>query len=340
MILLTGATGFTGSYILRYLVSQGRPVRAIYRPGSPFDLVEMVRDKVEWVEADLLDIPALEDAFSGITQVYHAAAMVSFRPSDNHRMMQVNVQGTANVVNLSLRHGVQKLLHVSSTSAIGKTSPNATLDERTTWERSRYNSPYAVSKFRAEREVWRGMAEGLNSVIINPSIILGGGFWDHGSGRMISRVAEGLKLYPLGGTSLVDVRDVARIAIRLMESDISGERFIVTESFWPYKDLLTQIANELGVKPPTIAAQPWMTQLYGRLEEGWARLTGGTPTVTRHIARGMQSRYRFDTSKLERALRPSLIPTKQTLKESAQAYRETEGKRPGALSIQSWPLGE
>lgn len=335
MILITGATGFTGSYILRYLVEQGHAVRAIYRRQSPFDLVAPVRDKVEWVQADVLDIPALEQAFHGVTQVYHTAATVSFSPADNQRMMHVNVQGTANLVNLALDHGVEKFLHLSSVAAIGKTASKATLSERIPWERSKYNSPYAVSKFRSEREVWRGIAEGLNAVILNPSIMLGGGFWNHGTGRMFSRVAEGLRFYPMGGTSLVDVRDVARIAIQLMASDIAGERFIVTSEFWPYQKLLTEMANQLGVKPPNMPARPWLTNLMWRLDEWKAGLTGGKASITRHIARGMQSAYQYKTDKLERAIYPSFIPIEQTIAETAKAYLETKGKQPGLLPLHS-----
>lgn len=338
MILITGATGFTGSYVLRYLVQHGHAVRAIHRSTSDFTLVKSIRDRVEWVEVDLLDVPALEKAMADVTHVYHTAAMVSFRPRDNRQMMQVNVEGTANVVNLALNFGIEKLLHVSSVAALGKTSRSATLDERTIWQRSKYNSPYAVSKFRAEREVWRAIAEGLNAVILNPSIILGGGFWHEGTGRMFSRVAEGLRFFPMGGTSLIDVRDVARIAIQLMESDIRGERFVATQSFWTYKDLLNEIAKALEAKPPSIAAKPWLTNILWRLEEFRAQLTGGKPTVTRHIARGMQSAYRFKTDKLRKILNPNLIPIEQTIRETASCYSATRNKKGGILPIESRPL--
>ena len=175
-ILVTGATGFLGAYLLRQLVTQGHAIRALRRANSPMHLVEDIADLVEWVEADILDIVALETAFEGVTHVYHCAAMVSFHPRDVDRMMKINVEGTANIVNLSLSFGVQKLVHVSSIAAVGRSKERPQLDESSKWTTSKLNTNYAISKYMGEQEVWRGHAEGLAVGIVNPAIILGSGF--------------------------------------------------------------------------------------------------------------------------------------------------------------------
>lgn len=329
--LITGATGFTGSYIARWLVQQGESVRAIHRPDSQFALVEEVKDKIEWVEADLLDVPALTAAMQGVDKVYHAAATVSFDKRDIPQMMAINAKGTANVVNLCLSEGVGRLLHLSSVAAIGRNRPKAVITETDQWERSKYNSPYAISKFRAEREVWRGIVEGMNAVILNPSIILGGGWWNSGSARIVQRVAKGEKFYPPGKTGFVDVRDVVQIAHLLMESTIQQERFIVVAENRPYHEVMQQLAEELNVQPPSIPARPWMIQVLRQVEAFRSALTGSRPLITKAIARNMFTEYEFRHDKLRQHLDFTFRPLSQTLSESAKLYQKTHQQQYGIL---------
>lgn len=330
-ILVTGATGFLGSYLTRWLIQQGESVRALYREGSSFNLVQDIRSEVDWVEADILDVPALTEAMQGIDKVYHTAATVSFDKRDIPTMMRINAQGTANVVNLCLSEGIDRLLHVSSVAAIGRNRSEAVIAETDHWERSKYNSPYAISKFRAEREVWRGTVEGLNAAIINPSIILGGGFWDAGSARMVHRVASGERFYPPGKTGFVDVRDVAKLAHQVMESGVEKERYIVVAENAPYQDVMRQLAKGLAVKEPSIAAKPWMINTLRRIEAVRSALTGSRPLITKAIARNMFTRYSFKNDKLLQAFPFTFRPLSQTLAESARLYRETSHQGYGVL---------
>jgi len=217
---VTGGTGFVGAYLLRYLVQEGVRVRALRRADSPMDLVAEIADKVEWVEGDILDVPFLETAMEGVDNVYHCAATVSFDPRDREHMMKVNIEGTANIVNICLSLNIRRLLHVSSIAALGREADTPHVNEAAKWSDSPLNSNYAISKFKAECEVWRGMAEGLDVVVVNPSVIVGSGYWEKGSSALFKTIGKGMKYYPAGGTGFVDVRDVARASIGLMNSDI------------------------------------------------------------------------------------------------------------------------
>lgn len=333
MNLVTGATGFAGSYITRWLVSQGEPVRAIRRKNSGMELLGDAARKIEWAEADLLDVPALAEAMQGITQVYHAAAMVSLHPRHRERMMLVNAQGTANVVDAAFHAGAKRLVHISSVAALGRKSLKGTITEQSPWTSSRFNSDYAISKYRSEREVWRGMAEGLDVAILNPSIIIGGTRWHEGSGNFFRKVDNGLRFYPPGSNSLVDVRDVARMAHALMHSGISGERFICTAGRLPTRQLLTEIATILGKKPPRIRVTPWMAGMMWRSEELRYRLTGSSPLITRAIVTNMFADWDYRNDKIREALGLPFTPLEQTIRETAECYRASKGQGYGVLGF-------
>lgn len=308
MILVTGGTGFVGSFLLRELVSQGEHVRAIRRPSSSFELVDDIKDRVEWIEADLLDVPALEVAFNPKREtrnqeltVYHCAAVVSHRKKDARQMIRVNAEGTANIVNLCLAYGVKKLVHVGSIAALGRSAPQQVIDETSEWVKSKYNAAYGLSKFRAEREVWRGIGEGLDAVIVNPSVILGPGQWVKGTGRMFRLMDNGLKFYPASSTGFVDVRDVVSCMIQLMKSEITGERFIINAENRSMKDIFTMIAKSLGKKPPKFKASPAIVRL-ALVYESLRSLTGKYPRYTRALARNSQTTYEYDNSKIKETL--------------------------------------
>lgn len=201
MILVTGGTGFLGSYLLRALVTAGKPVRALYRRHIPDQLLD-VKDRVEWVQGDVLDVGSLEEAMQGVAQVYHCAAIVSFHPDRRAQMLKINVEGTANVVNIALDAGVKKLVHVSSVAALGRAKEQAAINERSQWEESSNNSYYAISKHLSEMEIWRGIAEGLPAVIVNPSIILGSGYWHDGSGMLLKTPGKNFPIIPKASTGL------------------------------------------------------------------------------------------------------------------------------------------
>lgn len=326
MIFVTGGTGFLGSHLLRALVQAGKPVRALYRREIPVQLSD-IRDKVEWVQGDVLDVFSLEEALPGVTQVYHAAATVSFQPGAAARMIHTNAEGTANVVNACLDAGVQKLLHVSSVAALGRSKTAAPIDEKAEWEESKNNSAYAISKYRSEMEVWRGIAEGLNAVIVNPSIILGAGSWDDGSGALVKNAWKEFPYYTTGTNGFVDVQDVVKAMLLLMDSDIARKRFVVSAVNWSYLDLFTQLAQAMHKKPPHIAVKPWMAEMVWRMEKIKGSLSGRKPLVTKETARTAQLKVCYNNERLLKAF-PGFAykPMEQSLREIGAAYLQYQGQ--------------
>lgn len=301
MILVTGGSGFLGSYLLRALVNAGRPVRAFYRTRIP-DQVKDIAGRIEWFQGDVLDVCALEDAFAGITEVYHCAAVVSFQPHMREAMMKINIEGTANVVNMAIDAGIRKLVHVSSVAALGRARQQDSLSESSQWEESSNNSHYAVSKHLSEMEIWRGIAEGLDAVIVNPSIILGSGFWHDGSGMLLKNAWKEFPYYTEGVNGFVDVEDVVKAMTGLMESPVSGRRFILNGENWPYRQLFNEMARHLGKKPPHIAAKPWMAEIVWRVEKIRGMITGKRPLLTRETARTAQLKVYYDNANILKAL--------------------------------------
>ncbi len=334
-ILVTGGTGFIGSYLIRLLVARGYSVRALRRANSSMDLVQDVAGQVEWVEADVTDLPALEDAFKGVTHVCHCAAIVSFHPRDVRQMMLTNVSGTANIVNLSLDFGVQKLVHVSSIAAFGRAKERPNLDENAKWVESNGNSRYAISKHLSEQEVWRGHAEGLPVAIVNPSVVLGSGFWDIGPARMFKQVYQGLKFWSVGSTGVVDVRDVAQFMLLLLERDISGERYILNAQNIPFRDLFFGVADALGVKRPPFKVTPWLAEVAWRVEWLKEKLLGIEPVVTRESARASVSGFYYANAKSLAVPGFAYRPLEQTIRETAAQLLDAagDGFRPRVLDI-------
>ncbi len=266
MILVTGGTGLVGSHLLLELALTNTEVRAIYRTESKLDNVKKVFsyytpnpqtifDKIEWIKADILDIPALEIAIEGIDYVYHAAALISFDPNDFDRLKKVNIEGTANIVNLCLSHQVRKLCYVSTIGTIGRSLTNKEATEDSEWTDQNTNV-YARTKYAAEMEVWRGSQEKLEVVIVNPGVIVGPGFWETGSGKLFKTANKEYNYYPPGGTGFVTVSDVVNTMIGLMTSNIVGERFILVSKNLSFKDILTRITLPGAVFFAFIAVMP------------------------------------------------------------------------------------
>ena len=321
-ILVTGGTGFLGSYIIRQLIKQGAAVRATKRKNSRMDLVADVADKVDWYEADLLDLPALEDCMHTVEKIYHSAAMISFDKKQAATMRKINVEGTANVVNIALDFGVKKMLHVSSIAAIGRRKDGEKISEKSKWERNKRNSNYAISKYQAEQEAWRGYAEGLDMVVVNPSVILGPGFWDTGTGQLFDYIWKGGKFLPLGESGFVDVRDVARFCIASMESDISGERFIVNGENRSFAWITGEIATALGKPKPKIPFRPWMQELAWRAEALRCFFSRKAPLITRETARHASSRHFYENQKSLDRLGFVYTPIRKTIVDTGQLFLE------------------
>ncbi len=334
-IFITGGTGFLGSYILRKLVKDGFEVRALKRASSRMDLVADVMDKVEWIEGDVLDIPVLEDAMEGVEKVYHAAAMVSFDPRDRKKMLQVNSEGTANIVNVGLYRGVKKLAYVSSIAAVGRSKKTNIVSEKTKWENNDLNTRYAVSKYLAEQEVWRGTVEGLPAVMINPTIIVGAGYWTETSCKMFKQVDDGLKYYTSGQTGFVDVRDAAEILIRLTESEIENQRYIVSGENMAYKDYFELIAKYLEKQPPSVKATDFMKQLVWRMEWLRSKFTGSRPLITKETAKMSSSQFEYENDKIIKTLDFKFNSIENAVKDTAAAFLASKaaGKEFGTLGF-------
>jgi dihydroflavonol-4-reductase len=322
MVLVTGGAGFLGSYIIKQLVEKGYAVRAIRRSNKlPFWISKETFEKVQWVNGNVLDVIALEEAMEGIDAVIHAAAVVSFIKKDRNNMYQVNVEGTANVVNMMLEKNIKRLVHISSVAALGRSAGGGHVNEEKKWEESKVNTHYAKSKYKAELQVWRGIGEGLQAVILNPSTILGFGDWNNGSCAIFKKIYEEFKWYSSGINGFVDVTDVAKVAVLMLENNISEQRFIVNGDTWPFKKLQETIADGFGKKRPSRQTTAFLMSVAWRLEKIKSIITGKKPILTRESARVAQSQTCFENDKLLKALPGfSFIPLEETINDACEKY--------------------
>jgi nucleoside-diphosphate-sugar epimerase len=277
--------------------------------------------KIDWLEGDILDIFSLEEAMEGVEDVYHCAALVSFLPQDKKKLMRINTEGTANMVNAAIQMKIRKLCYVSSIAALGRPEHQSDLiDEKLVWKTSRHNSMYAVSKYGAEREVWRGTAEGLDAVIVNPSIVLGIAGSGMGSSRIFNTVWNGLKFYPPGKNGFVDVRDVSKAMILLMNCDIRNERFILNVDNIEYKRLFEMMSAAFGKQAPSIKVTALLSGLAWRLEKLRALATGVKPLITRETAHTAVQHYEYSNAKIQKALGFEFIPLEETVRHFCRVF--------------------
>jgi dihydroflavonol-4-reductase len=295
MILVTGGAGLVGNELIKQLLAQGKTVKAIYNK-SPLAFKNY--STLISVPCDILDVYALEDAMQGVTEVYHCAAIVSFAPKDENKLYKINVEGTANVVNACLNAGVRKLVHVSSVAALGRIRVGEMINETMQWTSETSNSKYGHSKYLAEIEVWRGVAEGLNAVVINPVIILGAGNWNEGSSKLFKSVYEGFPWFTTGTSGFVGVQDVASAMIQLMQSDITAEKFIISAENTTYQSILNMIAKGFNKKAPSKKVTPFLAAITWRLEAIKSKFTGSSPLITKETAATSLAQVKFDNSKL------------------------------------------
>jgi dihydroflavonol-4-reductase len=297
-ILVTGGAGLVGNELITQLLAKGKSVRAIYNKTP---LANFNSPLLEQFHCDILDVIGLEEAMEGITQIYHCAAIVSYDPKQAANLYKINVEGTANVVNAALDAGVRKLLHISSVAALGRTDDKP-VTETTNWTEENNKSVYGKSKYFGELEVWRGVSEGLDAVIVNPSLILGAGNWNEGSSKIFKSVYQEFPWYTDGVAGFVDVRDVAKAMISLMDSKVVNERFIISAENKSFEDAFTQIAKAFGKKPPHKKVTPFLASIVWKLEAVKALFSGQTPLVTKETAASALAKTYFDNSKLAKFL--------------------------------------
>lgn len=329
MILVTGATGLVGSHLLFELLTRDYNVKALVREHS--DKMNVLRtfahyskdaqalyNKIIWVPGDVTDIYSLYEAMEGVKTVYHTAAVVSFNTKDYPLLKKVNAQGTAHVVNACIEKKIEKLCYTSSVAALGREDSGTPLSEDTPWSNKIRVSAYAKSKYEAEQEVWRGIAEGLNAVMVNPSIIIGPGDRTKGSSKLIETVAAGQLFYTKGVNGFVDVRDVARIMVLLMESNITSERFLLSSENLSYKELLDTIAKHLNVKAPRFYGTPFLSEMAWRLGYVMSLFTRKKPLITKETAHTAHNKHFYSNNKVKNLLQFEFISVDEAVKNACR----------------------
>ena len=322
-IFITGASGLLGSYLIRDLLQQ-KDVQLIsfFRNTKSNLLTSDELAKVQWIQGDIMDVDLLLHAMQDCRQVYHCAGLVSFNPSRAKDLMKINVEGTANMVNAALEVGVEKFVHVSSVAAIGRKRNNQTVVETLKWDDDANPSVYGKSKYLGELEVWRAMGEGLKTVIVNPVIILGKGDWKQGSSATFKKAYEEFPWYTEGVSGFVDAADVSRAMIQLMESEITGERFIVSGENLTYREVFDMMADGFGKKRPFLKVTPFLAAVVWRVIRLKSRFTGEEPLLTKETAETAQQVVHFSSQKLQTAL-PGFrfTPINETILEACNYYK-------------------
>ncbi|MCX6220503.1 MAG: NAD-dependent epimerase/dehydratase family protein [Bacteroidia bacterium] len=335
MIFLTGGTGMVGAHLLLDLTRSGVKVRALKRKNSDLVTVEKIFswytenskelfNKIDWVEGDLLDSLSLKIAMEDTDYVIHAAAKVSFLPSDRMAILHENVEGTANLIDVAIELKIRRFCHVSSIAALSNHDSGLPVNEEFSWKNDSRRSAYSESKFQSEMEVWRGVEEGLECVIVNPSVILGPGKWNSGSPRLFRTVAKGMKFYTTGSTGFVDVKDVSRAIVTLVQSadwdTIKNQRYVLSAENIPYRDLFEMIAVALNQPKATIRANRILLQLGWRASKVASLLTGKDPDLTRDTARSAGKISLYDGTKITRTIDFSYTPVAKTIQDIGKIF--------------------
>jgi nucleoside-diphosphate-sugar epimerase len=334
-IFLTGGTGMLGSHLLLDLTRNGSGVCALKRSNSDLKWVKKVFawyapdasqlfGRIEWVDGDLMEKESLREAMAGADAVIHAAAKVSFDPGDREVVLQENIEGTANLVDLALELKIPRFCQVSSVAALGNQESGLPVNENFSWKNDRKRSAYSESKFQSEMEVWRGIEEGLQAIIVNPSVILGPGNWHNSSPRLFQTVYNGMKFYTSGGTGFVDVRDVSKAILQLLQSEawesVVNQRFVLSAENLAYRDLFGQIAVALHKPQPTLPANQLLLQLGWRASRLVSAITGKQPSLTRETANSASRTTLYDGSKITRTIDFAYTPVDKTIQEIGRIF--------------------
>jgi nucleoside-diphosphate-sugar epimerase len=331
MIFVTGGTGFIGSHLLFHLTHAGEKVRALKRADSSTALTQRIfsyysknpdslLQNIDWVEGDLLEYFSLFDALKGIKQVYHVAAAVSFHANDKETVVKTNVEGTTNLVNAAIEQRVTKLCFVSSIGALGRAVSKDLVTEETAFQSSSKNSVYSTSKYESEKEVWRGMAEGLDVVVVNPAIVVGPGNWNAGSPQLFQTMWKGLKFYSIGTNGFVDVNDVAKALVLLMNGPFSGERFILSSENITYKQFFQWMAKAMKLPPPKIKAGSFLSAIGWRAIKVKGMLTGKRSGITKETAKTANQVYQYSNKKFVEATGMEFVPVKECVEKTVQLF--------------------
>ena len=321
-VFITGATGLVGSWLCRKFLAKGNQVLALRRTTSSMKLAEDFSNQVQWHEGDLLHPESLREPITQADYVIHAGAMISFSSKSAEMMQKINVQGTQNMVDLSLACGCEKFCFIGSTAGLGKPRTGKVIDETIDSECADKNTMYAFTKFEAEKRVWAASEQGLDIIIVNPPAILGVGDWSQSSGRLIGYVWRQRAFYTGGILNLVDLRDLVDMVYQLLESPLKNERYIVSAAYMTYKDFFRKVARRLKVPPPYLRLSSLTTAILWRFAGLWSRLTGSSSLLTRESVRSASSRFRYNSDKIRRALNMNFRPVEDTLDWVCNAFLE------------------
>ena len=325
MIAVTGANGLLGSFIIRKLQETNTPFVALKRKGSDTSLLADLKD-ITWREADVLDPIALQESLADVDGVIHTAAIVSFNPREAKKVLQINIEGTQNVVNACLEKGIKRLLHVSSVAALGRQKDQSVINETNQWSENPLNSTYGESKYKAELEIFRGQEEGLSTIIVNPSAILSRGNWANSSAKLFKYVWDEQLFYTDGSFNYVDVRDVANLIFQLYHSPIEGERFILNAGAATFKDFFGSAAKHLQKKGPRIKVSKPILHVIAVFESVRSILFGAEPLITQETARLANAFFLYDNQKVIKAMGYQFLPLESTLAWCGEYYRKQQGK--------------
>jgi nucleoside-diphosphate-sugar epimerase len=324
-VFVTGGSGLVGAALLRQLLKNNTPVKALYHTSRSPLLTPEEENAIEWIQGDILDTSLLLDILPSCSSVYHCAAIVSFHPAQRERMYKINVEGTANIVNACLETNIEKLIHVSSVAALGNAANDAPVNETNEWSEENPGSQYGRTKYLAEMEVWRGIGEGLCAAIINPSIILGEGNWHQGSAALFKKVWNAFPFYTTGSTGFVDASDVAKAMIMLMESPLENERYILTADHLSYEALMNGIAARFQKRPPRYKAPSLLLELAWRWEAMKALFSKAEPLITKETVQKAYQHSRYENKKILQDLPAfSYTPIESTLNRTCSWFMAKE----------------
>jgi len=329
MILVTGGTGLVGCHLLYSLVNENKKVRALHRKNSKTDSVRKVFsyyskdykklfDKIEWIEGDINDITSLDVAFQNISEIYHCAAFISFSNQDFNAMKKINVEGTANMINTAIVKKVDKFCYVSTIAAIGERK-NMLIDEECEWKEN--NNPYSKTKHDAELEVWRGISEGLNAVIVNPGVIIGSGYWKRGSGAFITQISRGMNYFPPGKTGFICVKDVVKIMRELMDKNIFSERFLLVAENWTQKDFIYSVCNYLNLKSPLKKASKSIMILGLILDAARSFFLNKRRRLSSAIIKSSHSKNEYSNKKISSVLNYKFKMVEKSIKVTCENFK-------------------
>ncbi len=335
MIFVTGGTGMLGSYLMLELLKKGENIRASKRANSSFEITMKVLSQfsseaktlfsqIEWVNTDLFDQNSIEKDLSNISEIYHCAAQINSSSKNKTQQIYNNQKTTENLVNAALNQNIKKFCHVSSIAALGNSIDGKLISEETIWKEQKNNSTYSTSKYYSEMEVWRGIAEGLNAVIVNPSVILGMGDWGKGSANLYKKINDGLKFHTHGSSGFVDAKDVVDIMMLLMNTQESfGKSFIVSAENLNFKSLFEKIAGSLGKESPKIYATPFLTQIAWRLDWLKSKVSGKDPLITKESARTAHKILQYNNNKLLKLISFQYKSVDTTIQDIADIYNDS-----------------